>query len=459
MKAAVIGSGFLGLTLAHRLAGLGHQVQLFEAAPDLGGLAAPQKFGPFVWDRFYHCILPQDSNLIALISELGLKNELRWTRTGTGYYANGQFYSMNGNVDFLRFPLLSVADKARLASLVMHATHTARPHDLYGLTAQDWLIRWCGQRGYETFWRPLLRAKFGPYYDQIAAVFIWATLTRLQGARKGTSKREQLGYVRGGYANILRAFRQKLEARGAMLHTGSPVQKIESTAQGTVRVNCGGSGAPGGEFDQVIFTGPTRLARRAVAPDLLPVVEDAEQRYPTSGAYLGVACLTLVLRRPLTQFYVLNIADPSIELTGLVEMTNLIDRNAETNGHSLIYLPRYLDSADPALDTDDQALTESLLARGVQRLYPGLTDADIVDRQVHRARFVQPLPLVRHGVIGAAFPALRRPFMVLNSSMLECATLNNNEVVGLANRFISNEAVALADGQSARAPRQNGAKT
>ena len=56
MKAAVIGGGVLGLTLAHRLAGLGHRVELFEAAPELGGLVAPQQFGSFVWDRFYHCI-------------------------------------------------------------------------------------------------------------------------------------------------------------------------------------------------------------------------------------------------------------------------------------------------------------------------------------------------------------------------------------------------------------------
>ncbi len=442
MNAAVIGGGILGLTLAHRLVGLGHKVQLFEAAPELGGLTAPQQFGPFVWDRFYHCILPQDSNLLALIAELGLKDELRWTRTGTGYYADNKFYSMSGNADFLRFPLLSVADKARLGFLVMHATHTARPYDLYGITAQEWLIRWCGQKGYETFWRPLLRAKFGPYYDQIAAVFIWATLTRLQGARKGTSKREQLGYVRGGYASILRAFRQKLESRGAVLHTGSPVQRIESAGKGKARVVCA---AASGEFDQVIFTGPTRLARRAVTSDFLPVVEDAEQRYPTSGAYLGVACLTLVLRRPLTDYYVLNIADPSIELTGLVEMTNLIDRHAETGGHSLIYLPRYLDSADPAFDSDDGTLIDSLLERGVKRLYPDLTDADIVERQVHRARLVQPLPLVRHGAVGAERPTLRRPFTILNTSMLECATLNNNEAVGLVNRFVSNEAVSFAD--------------
>lgn len=444
MKVAVVGGGLLGLTLSHRLAGLGHRVDLIEAAPELGGLAAPQQYGPFVWDRFYHCILPQDTQLIGLIEELGLGAELRWTRTGTGYYAGGRFYPMNGPADYVRFPLLSVIEKARVALTVLHATRTAKPYDLYRISAQDWLTRWCGRRGYETFWRPLLRAKFGPYYDQVAAVFIWATLTRLQGARGGSGSREQLGYVSGGYARILSAFRIKLEEQGASVRTGAPVQSIDLADGGKARVAWGGAAAGSAEFDQVFFTGPTRLAGRAVGPSLAPTVDDAVRRYPTSGAYLGVACLTLVLRRSLSPFYVLNIADPNVELTGLIEMTNLVDRAAETRGLSLLYLPRYLDSADPAFDSSDGALIDSLLDRGIRRLYPDLTDADIVDRQIHRARFVQPLPLVRHSAVGAAPPSLTPPFTVLNTSMLECATLNNNEVVGLVDRFMKAQRSMLA---------------
>src|SRR5687767_12626403 len=211
MAIAVIGGGILGLALAHRLAKLGQRVELFEAAPELGGLAAPQAYGPFTWDRYYHCILPQDTQLLGLLREIGLGDEFRWQRTGTGYYAGGRFFSMSGNADFIRFPLLSLPDKFRLAATVLHATKTARPLELYGISAQDWLIRWCGRRGYETFWQPLLKAKFGPYHDQVAAVFIWATLTRLQGARKGSQAREQLGYVSGGYARILSTFRRSLE--------------------------------------------------------------------------------------------------------------------------------------------------------------------------------------------------------------------------------------------------------
>ncbi len=436
MKVAVIGGGMLGLTLAHRLATRGNQVELFEAADQLGGLAGPQRFGPFVWDRYYHCVLPQDSQLIALLEELGLKTALRFRRTGTGYYAGGKFYSMSGNADFLRFPLLSVADKFRLGLLVMHATHTARPLDLYRVTAQDWLTRWCGKRGYETFWRPLLRAKFGTYYDQVAAVFIWATLTRLQGARSSTSAKEQLGYVSGGYARVLAAFQQKLEARGAVVRTSAPVSRIDRGEKGGARVEWAGSTPGAADFEQVFFTGPTRLARR-VATGFESIVDDAERRYPTGTSYLGVMCMNLVLKNPLTPYYVLNIADPGVELTGLIEMTNLVDRDAETQGLSLLYLPRYMDSASPMFDEPDDKLVASLLDRGVRRLYPSLPNSDIVDLQVHRARFVQPLPLARQGVAGAEPARATPPFTILNTSMLECATLNNNEVVGLADRFVA----------------------
>lgn len=36
----IVGGGLLGLTLAHRLAQAGEKVTVFEAAPELGGLAS-----------------------------------------------------------------------------------------------------------------------------------------------------------------------------------------------------------------------------------------------------------------------------------------------------------------------------------------------------------------------------------------------------------------------------------
>lgn len=444
MATAIVGSGILGLTLAYRLARRGTRVEVLEAAPELGGLAATHDYGHFHWDRFYHVILPTDRHLIGLLLDLGLEGELRWKRTLTGYHAGGRTYDMNGSRDFLRFPLLGLLDKARLGAMVAYASRFADPWPLYRVTAEEWLTRWCGRRGYEVFWRPLLRAKFGPYHDRVAAVFIWATLTRLLGARSAATQQESMGYVRGGYRTILGALSRALEESGASIRLGTPVRAARAV-EGGCELTLGGAavrepGASGGttvRYDQVYFTGPTRLARQVAAPELLPHIERTERENPTSAAYLGVACLTLALRRPLMPYYVLNVADPEIEVTGVVGMANLVDATENTAGLRLYYVPRYLDSEDERLSASDESLTASLLDRGLKRLFPDLRAEDVVYQGIHRARLVQPLPLVRpQAVIAPGTPRPVRPFQILNTSMLTCATLNNNDVVGLVDEFV-----------------------
>ena len=138
---------------------------------------------------------------------------------------------MNGNRDFLAFPLLSLWEKARLAWVTIHARRFANPRELYSISAHDWLTRHCGAHAYEVFWKPLLQAKFGIYHDQVAATFIWATITRLFGARSGAAKAEHLGYVSGGYARILKSFRAELERLGVRVRSGTAVRGIAPSNQ------------------------------------------------------------------------------------------------------------------------------------------------------------------------------------------------------------------------------------
>lgn len=450
MRVAVVGGGLLGLTLSHRLARSGHQVELFEASPLLGGLACTHDYGLFFWDRFYHCILPQDTALLALLRELGLAGEVKWTRTGTGYYDGERFHDMNGNVDFARFPLLSLVDKARLAATVIYATRFADPWKLYEVSAEEWLTRQCGRRAYESFWQPLLKAKFGAFHDRVAAVFIWATLKRLAEARQGAAARDKFGYVRGGYKRVLERIATVLTTLGAVTRVSAPVTRIAREG-GDVEVRWrAGDVGRSARFEQVFFTGPTRLARAVVGDELAAYVERVAADHPTSETYLGVACLVLACKRQLTPYYVLNIADPRVELTGVIEMTNLIDRHAETLGLSLLYLPRYMDSADPRFDEPDDVLRRGLMDNGLKRLFPSLRDDEIVYSGIHRARYVQPLPLVRKGGAGTSeLPELARPLQILNTSMLTCATLNNNEVVALVDRFFEKNQRALSVPRSA----------
>jgi protoporphyrinogen oxidase len=451
MHVAIVGAGMLGLTLAYRLAKQGHQVEIFESGGALGGLACPQDYGEFIWDKYYHCILPQDGKLIGLLRELGLGDKLRWRATGTGYYGRGRFHDMSNNRDFLAFPLLSIFDKVRLGATIVYATRFADPFKLYRVTAKDWLTRMCGRKTYEVFWLPLLKAKFGPFHDQIAAVFIWATLTRLFGARTAGKNQENLGYVSGGYDAILKSFEKTLKGAGVGIRLNAPVRSVETVpgrdggpARCSLAFGSGDGKEDDREFDQVFFTAPTSLAAKVAGPGLQPYVRKMAEWYPTSNAYLGVICLVLVLKKPLTPYYVLNIGE-DLGLTGLIEMTNLIDTAEETKGRSLVYLPRYLDSRDAQFEVPDEKVLKDFVGGGLRKLFPDFSEKnDLVSYTVHRARYVQPLPLAREstGEIRPV-PPLERPFQILNTSMLRCATLNNNEVVGLVDEFLAKSQLPL----------------
>ena len=116
----IVGGGMLGLTLARRMAQCGHAVTLFEAAPQLGGLASTWELGNVTWDRHYHVTLLSDAHLRRLLGELELDSEMRWVETRTGCYSDGHLYSVSNSVEFLRFPPLRMIDKLRLGGTIAY---------------------------------------------------------------------------------------------------------------------------------------------------------------------------------------------------------------------------------------------------------------------------------------------------------------------------------------------------
>ena len=71
------------------------------------------------------------AHLIGLFGDLGLARRSRWNQTGTGYYARRAFLPDEQELDFVKFPLLSLVDKARLGATVVYATRFADPMKLY----------------------------------------------------------------------------------------------------------------------------------------------------------------------------------------------------------------------------------------------------------------------------------------------------------------------------------------
>jgi protoporphyrinogen oxidase len=413
----------LGMTLALRLSELGCEVTLIEAAPTPGGLVQSQTIGDFTWDRFYHVTLLSDHHLHGLLDELGLTPLLRWGTTRTGFYTDGHLRSLSNSLEFLTFPALSLADKARLAATIVRASRLRDWRPLEQMPVEDWLRRWSGDRTFERIWLPLLKSKLGENYRITSASFIWATIARMYAARRRGLKREMFGYVEGGYDRVLREFGQELARRGVQLRCGHPATMVTDDGDGA-RVRLAGGAEL--EFDRVVLTVP---CPRIVA--LCPQLTPAEQARLGRVVYQGIVCASALLRRPLGGYYITNITDPGLPFTAVIEMTALVDRT-RFGGQTLVYLPRYLTQDDPFWQAPDAEVRETFLA-GLARMYPELGPDDVTAFQVGRVREMLALTTVNYSERACPPTETSLPnVFIVNSAQIVNGTLNVNETVALA---------------------------
>ncbi|HWF10350.1 MAG TPA: NAD(P)/FAD-dependent oxidoreductase [Bryobacteraceae bacterium] len=422
----IVGGGLLGMTLAWELAKRGHEVSIFEAGAEPGGLASAWQIGDVVWDRHYHVTLASDNALRGLLAELSLDKAMCWRKTRTGFYCNDRLHPFSGPADYLRFPLLNPMEKLRFGLAIRTAARIESPEQIEHLTVEEWLTRISGRGVFEKMWRPLLRAKLGDDYRSTSATFIWATIRRMFAARRSGLREEQFGYLPGGYSRMLATFNDALGKTGVHLHVNAPAREVVA-ADGGVEVRFEDR-RTSRHFDRVAVTAPAPLAA-----NLCTALTAEECRSLRGVEYLGIVCASVLLRRPLSNFYITNIADESIPLTGIIEMSALVDRQ-QFGGRSLVYLPRYLRPDDPLFRLSDEQ-TEAQFIGALQRIHPSLQRSDVLACRISRARHVFPRPIVGAAVTPPPIPPIDTSIPgvhVLNSAHIRCGTLNVNETVQLA---------------------------
>lgn len=428
MKIAIIGGGFMGLVLAYEISKTNASVKIFEKEVQSGGLATYYDYGNFIWDKFYHVILPTDTYLIGLINELGLEKELCWRPSFTGYYVQNKFYSISNIKEFLLFPPLGILDKIMLGYTLIYGSRIKNWKKLERISVKDWLIKIGGRKTYEKFWSPLLLAKLGENFERVSAVFIWTYIKRLFQARGSAVNKEHMGYVSGGYKTILDQLEASLSEVGSVILSGTTVNHITPDPVAGIRIGYNGKVE---HFDKVIFTAPLNILEKVTAPELFEI-----SKTPQQVEYLGVICLIIITKEPLTPYYVLNIADKTIPFTGVIGMSSLVDLE-ETSGNYITYLPKYITSDHPYWSMSDNELKQIFL-KGVQELYSEFNPSDVESTHINKAFKVQPLQVLNYSEIIPKIQTKNPNFYLLNTSQFVNDTLNNNSVVRHIDHFMSN---------------------
>ena len=414
MNIAVVGGGIMGITLGYYLAKQNHHVEIFEASPDLGGLAGPLILpdGTSV-DRFYHAILSSDSQLAELCAELGLSDQMRFNQTRMGFYWHGGIYSMNNVIEFMRFPPLGWVDRFRLGLTVLAAQRVSDWHSLEGVSVKEWLLKFSGKTTYENIWRPMLKAKFDGNFDSIPATWIWSRLVRIKSTRKGVSQKEMSGHLIGGYITLLQAMSKKIVELGGCIHLKTPVQDVCIENGQAMGLSVNGLQL---KFDCVAVTAQTPVFQRIIS-----AAPKDYHEFLGKTDYLGIVAPLLVLSKPLSGYWTLNITDDHFPFTGVIETTTYIDPKF-VGGHHLVYLPKYTLPGSQWQKMSDDEIKQVWL-KNLKEMLPTFDETTVKYFLVHRERYVEPLhPINSAHLIPEVKTPVNKLYLVTTSQIYPALT-------------------------------------
>ncbi|MDX1377544.1 MAG: NAD(P)/FAD-dependent oxidoreductase [Anaerolineales bacterium] len=382
-KVGIIGGGIMGISLGYFLAKQGVSVTIYEASPVLGGLAGPiiLEDGTQV-DRFYHAILSSDSHLRELCEELGIADQFRFKETKTSFYYKNALHPMNNMIDFLKFPPLGWIDRFRLGLTVLAAQFTKDWRTLESISVQDWLLKWGGKVTFQNIWRPMLKAKFDAGFDDVPATWIWSRLVRMKSTREGANQKEMAGHLIGGYITLIEALTEKIKEFGGEVLLKTPVKEIVIEDGRTTGIRMVDDEIV--EYDKVICTMQTPIFQR-----LIPSADENYHAYLSKSDYLGIIAPLLVLDRPLTGNWTVNITDDRFPFTGVIETTAYIDPKY-VGGYHLVYLPKYTAPGSEWQRKSDDEIKQIWL-ENLKEMFPDFDPSSIKYFLIHRERYVEPL--------------------------------------------------------------------
>jgi protoporphyrinogen oxidase len=368
----VIGGGITGLAAAYLAAKANHKVALIEASDRFGGLLRTFPVGGTRLECFYHHFFTHDLELHWLLKELALQDAVSYRKTTMGIYRNRSVFDFNSAGDLLAFKAIPLTDRIRfgLASLAMGKYLNWRKWE--GVAAIDWFYRYAGEKATDAIWAPMLKVKFGPFYDQVSAAWMIGRLRQRMNSRRGTE--EMLGYLSGSSDILCKALVDRLRTMGVALHRNMPATKLEMQGNHLTAV-CSGDNKF--ESQTFLFTIPTTAIH--------PLLKNCDEPFAArlkAIEYCSAVCVVLVSKQPLSCIYWLNVADPGFPFGGVIEHTNFIDPATYGNKH-IVYLSRYYSDREEIAAQNDQTITR-LMLRALRTLSSSFLETNLEDVFIFR---------------------------------------------------------------------------
>lgn len=419
-KIVVIGAGIAGLAATHKLAKAGYDVTILESNSQLGGLGTFFKHGDKWIDKFYHCQMPSDNPLIKLIDEVGLMDQLYWKPTRMGFIIDGKRYSFNTALDLLKFSPLSFIERIRFGVISLLLRFLGKGKDLDNLPIEDWLGKLYGKNVWNKILKQLFLSKFGDHSGNLPSLYIWQRL----GREKNVATR---GYLKCGLKGFIDAIEDKIIKYGGVVKTNSPVKRLVKTELG---VNV--------ELENETISADWVISTIAI-PQFSSLIKGTNLQdsfVDPKLPYQGVVNALFFLNRPLDNFYWAPVVNSNTEFDGVVEMTELVDKDQYCN-KEMVYTMKYCYRGSDLFLEDEKTIAKRWTKQLIS-LYPDLnfTEKDIFDVKIFKAPFVEPIYPLGYTKLKPKMKIENANILLATSAQVYPNITSWNASTGLSNKVV-----------------------
>ncbi len=281
MRAAVIGAGPAGITAAYELAKAGVAVDVYEAAPHVGGLAKTIELWGQLVDIGPHRFFSSDARVNRLWLEIVGKDYRMVDRLTRIFYKNEFFDYPLKPFDVL--PKLGALEIARCG--LSYARQCVRGSSLNG-SFEDWVVRAFGRRLFEIFFKTYSEKLWGITCNELDADFAAQRIKKLSlyeavknafhlgPAGRHKTLVDRFAYPLQGTGMVYERMAAFIKSRGQKVYLRSPVEKVIVKDKAVQGLQVGGKFMP---YQQIVSTMPLTLLVKTL-PEVPADIRDNASR-------------------------------------------------------------------------------------------------------------------------------------------------------------------------------------
>lgn len=310
-------------------------LQFMRKRMNYGGMASCIDFQGARLEKHYRHIFRSDKYAIDLINELNLSDSLKWHETQMAYYSKDGLYKFGTPVSLIKYKPLTLQEKIMFGKSFFKLKKIKKYKDIECYTAEEWLKKECGESVYKKIWEPLLLTKFGNRKNEVSMAWLWGKI-KLRGT-SSTIKGEKLGYIDGSFDELTQKLKKYLESKDCKILLNTAVNKVVKKNEKFDVITEDSSSL----YDFVVSTVSYNSANKIFESELT----NDEIEKMNLVKYTCAKTLCICSKKQLTPYYWINIGDSNVPFGGIIEHTNMIEKE-RYNKYHIIYISNYMNKDD-----------------------------------------------------------------------------------------------------------------